>query len=539
MWSVQVLLLLLFYDACLPTGDGNVFFRSKNFYNVLHWHAAKPWPADRKVLYRVQYKRYGSGDPYRMKSACQNITALHCDLTAETPSLPDVSYMARVYADGKLHGSTTSFNPIKNTTLGPVLLSTGATAASLLVRAALPLGPNGVSVADIFRSSKSGPVDTSIQYTFNLTSPEWALQYDRRVSDQFVFNLKSNGSKYCGYVVYRPLFLSGRPESEKAYFCATLSGDAAEILPWPLAATALLAIIVTVSVGATCVYAKGGPGKRPPRSLEIGAANRSTGPVLQQSPERNLLICRATVFTPTQQTFAPEFVPVKPNPKGAYVGPPGSYSPQDVARVEVPDGRASDSRSSVVYSALAAAAPTEWNELPRVLVEDGEKPSPPPQSAACLDVDLCGQLQLHTVRDADGQLKLPSLALQVEKDSERKPLTCDRLQSDPDGWLLARPRRSDRSESSDSGCGDVTPMQTDCNQIPLGIYRPLGRPDPTSGYKQNWMPLDTAPNNDRDYVKRKHPWTSASPPETEGGRCDDDGGFRRVFLEDWVLQIQE
>lgn len=46
--------------ACLPTGDGKVFFQSKNFYNVLHWHAATPSLADHKVLYSVQYKRYGT-----------------------------------------------------------------------------------------------------------------------------------------------------------------------------------------------------------------------------------------------------------------------------------------------------------------------------------------------------------------------------------------------------------------------------------------------------------------------------------------------
>lgn len=274
---------------------------------------------------------------------------------------------------------------------------------------------------------------------------------------------------------------------------------------------------------------------------EIGAASRA--PDLRQTPEQNLLICRATVSAQTQQIFAFKFAPVRPNPEGPCVGPPGSYSPQDVARAEGPNSRASDSQSSVVYSALAAAAPAEWNELPRALVEDGEKASPPPQNAACLDVDPCGRLQLHTVRDANGQLKLPSLALQAESDSERKPLMCERLQSDRDGSVSARPRRLDCSESSDSGCGDVTPMHMDCNQIPLGIYRrdnwPPGDPDPASGYKQNWMPLDTAPNTDRDYVKRKHPWTLASPPEMEDGQCNDNGGFRGVFLEDWVLQIQE
>ncbi|XP_049586523.1 interferon lambda receptor 1 [Syngnathus scovelli] len=111
MCSVKVIILLFCY-ACLSTGATRVSFESKNFYNVLNWIAAEPSSTDQKVLYSVQYRRYDSEHRFQIKTECQNITALHCDLTMETPSLPDVHYVARVFANGRFHGRTTRFNPV-------------------------------------------------------------------------------------------------------------------------------------------------------------------------------------------------------------------------------------------------------------------------------------------------------------------------------------------------------------------------------------------------------------------------------------------
>lgn len=49
---------------------------------------------------------------FQIKEDCQNITVLFCDLTTETPSVPDVHYQAQVYVNGNIHGSTIRFKPI-------------------------------------------------------------------------------------------------------------------------------------------------------------------------------------------------------------------------------------------------------------------------------------------------------------------------------------------------------------------------------------------------------------------------------------------
>lgn len=145
---------------------------------------------------------------FKIKEECQNIIALTCDLTAETPSVPDVQYQAQVYVNGGLlHRTTNRFKPIADSKnlhvhssisvfppsqmysvaffihsslfvsvaiLGPPTLSTYTTVSSLYVNVTLPLGPNRVSVADIIRRSKNGPAKTVIVYILKITEPKWA-----------------------------------------------------------------------------------------------------------------------------------------------------------------------------------------------------------------------------------------------------------------------------------------------------------------------------------------------------------------------------
>lgn len=140
---------------------------------------------------------------FQRKEACQNIPALSCDLTADTPSVHDVHYSARVFVNGRLHGKTdTRFTPIAHSknphsrffparraplaevlillcllaTLGPPILSTRTTVSSLHVNVTLPRGPGGVSVADIIATSKNRPIRNVIVYVLRITHPEWAAQ---------------------------------------------------------------------------------------------------------------------------------------------------------------------------------------------------------------------------------------------------------------------------------------------------------------------------------------------------------------------------
>lgn len=161
-----------------------------------------------------------SDQSYKIKDECQNITALYCDLTAETPFVYDVSYHAKVLVNGRTHGSTeTRFKPSehsKNThtqsyislhlivrtiisqyssihlffphlhlfsiaILGPPILSTSTTESSLFVNATLPVGPNGVSIADIIIKGRQVPSKTKFFYTLNLHYPDWAAMVSRNL----------------------------------------------------------------------------------------------------------------------------------------------------------------------------------------------------------------------------------------------------------------------------------------------------------------------------------------------------------------------
>lgn len=55
---------------------------------------------------------YEDNSTYQTKAECQNIPTLTCDLTAETPSIYSVHYLAQVLVDGQQYGYTTRFKPI-------------------------------------------------------------------------------------------------------------------------------------------------------------------------------------------------------------------------------------------------------------------------------------------------------------------------------------------------------------------------------------------------------------------------------------------
>lgn len=142
-------------------------------------------------------------DQFQIKKECQNITALSCDLTAETASFYDVQYEARVFVNNACYGKTTRFKPLaesKNVFIdahvcsrgtkdvvifilsfccptaifGPPKLSINTAASSLLVNVTLPLGPDGVSIANIINRSTNGHSKSVIIYTLNITEPKWA-----------------------------------------------------------------------------------------------------------------------------------------------------------------------------------------------------------------------------------------------------------------------------------------------------------------------------------------------------------------------------
>ncbi|XP_070768709.1 interferon lambda receptor 1 [Enoplosus armatus] len=547
MWSMKVTILLLFCYACLSTGNGRVSFVSRNFNNVLHWDPVNPAFPGEKILYNVQYWSDAEKQPYQMKQECQNITALSCDLTAETPSVHDVHYRAQVYVNGSCIGRTNTFKPIADTILGPSNLSIHTTVSSLHVNVTLPLGPNGVSVADIITRSKNGPYKTVAIYTLKITHPKWAAQVNKTTTGQFVINLKNNQTEYCGYVVYQPLSEWGRPESENASFCATLPGDDDNyliILPWLLVSAALLAAIVIVAVVCTCNYVKGGKEKSMPQQL---VTTSSSAPRVLEFPDRNLIISKPEVCVQSDQTV---YATIQMKQNVQSVGA-GGYSPQDVlcqawqgstgssvgtgAHSPAPNSKDTSVQSSEIYSVVAVHVPAE--DFQQATTEDTGTSKLPLSSIGGswdkggMGPELTGSYPampsfLHTVRDANGKLSI------VDLNSETKPLLSDLIDFEKEGPWLTTLQSFDSSEHSDSGCDDSTvntPTHPYCNTH----YSP-SQPDFhqacqstqssevifESGYKENWMPsilLGTTSKDSCEYRRTNYPWTMTGPKEEEEG----------------------
>ncbi|XP_040901005.1 interferon lambda receptor 1 [Toxotes jaculatrix] len=602
MWSVNVIFLLLFCYASLSTGNGKAYFVSNNFYNVLHWDPVKPAFPGEKVLYSVKY--WSDVDQkFKIKEECQNIAVLTCNLTAETPSVPDVQYQARVFVNGSLISHTLNrFKPIAHTNLGPPILSTYTTVSSLYVNVTLPLGPNGVSIADIISKSKNGPSKNVIVYTLNITEPKWAALVNQTTTGHFVINLKNNQTKYCGHVVYKPSAEWGRNRSQKASFCVTLQSDSQMLLPWIFISVALLVATVVMSVVWICNYVKGGKHSNMPQSL---VATPGTPSKVLQSPDRNIIISTPEVRAQSDQIIYAT-IQMKPNVPAVRSG---GYSPQDIpcqawqgstnssvgtrAHSPTPNPEDTSAQSSEIYSAVAVHVPAEENDdFQQATIKDRETelPSneepwdkggttpkfmlrgvPPSPDLDAYESNPARPLLLHAVRGANGQLMLPSLTLQLQSkagdtaspfNSERKPLLSDLIECKMEGPSLVSLQSFDSSEWSDSGWDESTlstPTQPYCNTH-YCPSRPVA-PDfqqqcqetPSSdvifesGYKQNWIPgvlLRTAPIEGHEQRRTNYPSTWTVPRMEGLGEGDEDKGggaeerLKQILLGGWV-QIQE
>ncbi|XP_034554593.1 interferon lambda receptor 1 [Notolabrus celidotus] len=596
MWSVKIIILLLFCYACLSTESRKVEFVSRNFFNVLHWRPVERALPGQKVLYSVMYTSDVEGVTYQRKKECQNITALSCDLTNETPSLYDVQYKAQVFANGRKHGHTISFKPLADTTFGPPSLSNYTTVTSLHVNVTLPLGPKGVSVADIITRSKKGPDKTVIVYVLNITHPKWAARVNISINGSFIINLKNNRTEYCGYVVYKPSCEWGRNESEKAHFCTKLQDDPLKILPWLLMGAALLVAVIIISIVLMCCYARGGKIKKTPQLL---VTPFNSPPRVLEFPDKNIIISKPEFNTSQGEQTVYTTIQSKPNQQSTGTG---GYSPQDIPCPAWQDSdessistgtqsltsnpRDTSNQSSEIYSVVAVHVPAEEStdsqpdttENRNFLLSSSEESwgkggtSPnltthgvPPLPVLDPYESKAGMpLQLHTVRDSNGQLMLPSLTLQLQSntgDRERKPLLSDIIDSSKEGPSLASLHSFDSSEWSDSGCDDSsvnTPTRPYCNtnfspSQPVVPYLQQGcQSTPSSdamfetGYKQSWMPAVLHEITSKDscgYLRTNNQCTwTRSKTEEEDEEEDEQGqedSSREILLGGWGLKINE
>lgn len=322
-------------------------------------------------------------------------------------------------------------------------------------------------------------------------------------------------------------------------------------------------------------------------------------PRVLQPPDQNLNISKLVVCPQSDRTIYAT-IQVKPNVPSVGVG---GYSPQDIpcqpwqdssessvdrdAHSPTPNPEDTSAQSSEIYSVVAVHVPTNENDFQQATTKDtetsnlplfssgerwdkggmsewnGVPPLPVPYS---FDSNPDRPLLLHTVRDSDGKLVLPSLTFGLQSstgDPQRKPLLSDLINSTTEGPSLASLQSFDCSEWSDSGCDDSTldtPTQPYCNThycpsqpvVPKFQQGCLNTPSSDdileSGYKQNWMPaifLETASKHSCEYGRTNYPctWTGVKKEE-EGEEEEDIGGEERsrpreIIPGDWVVQIQE
>ncbi|XP_028325462.1 interferon lambda receptor 1 [Gouania willdenowi] len=583
MWSMNIMILLLFCYACVSTSKGKVYFVSKNFFNVLHWDPLNKASPSENFHYTVHYRRHA--EELHSVKECQNITALSCDLTAFTPTLHDVRYYAHVYANGRPLGFTKKFYPLTETHFSSPNLTIHTTATHLHVKVTLPLGPNGVSIADIL---KVGFPKVVFDYNLKITKPKWAAHEIRNnTSGQFNIALRSNQT-YCGYVVYRPS-VQWNHKSEKAEFCATLpsipAGKPPIFLPWIVLGGVVLTVLIVLPAVCACIYMKGGKPKTPPHSLVASTGNQD----ILRFPDNNLVISKLVISESEKTVYAKILVnPISSSPG---VVP---YSPQEIPRPSwqdmvgssspTPDAGNKSSQFSEIYSSVAHNVPDEEKDEEVEQVEEDMETNHTPVAVSDESLDdnsrslkptsqhvstvpdrstvennPDNQIILHTFRDTEGNLVFPSLGFESHGrtgdaesslTAERKPLSSEHLNSNG-GPLFAS---SKSSECSDSGCDDSTfntPTDLFCNTnyFPATVYSPSMHLEPQSrllgngslgtDYKPNWTL--SVHHDPAEALNYPFAWNGDRMEDEvrghEGNMEEED--VTEILLGNWKLQVQE
>ncbi|XP_055760121.1 uncharacterized protein LOC129837737 [Salvelinus fontinalis] len=470
LWPRKVVVLLLYCCGCSAIGEGKPYFISRNFITVLHWN--KFDSPDEGVLYSVHYKRYG--EPYKPKMACQNITTLSCDLTAETPYIYPNFYYAEVFANSHSLGHTARFKPLRDTVLGPPNVSVNLTTSSLKVTVTLPLGPdNKTSIEEIFNSTNFSYRNPPTIYILNITRPSWAAQVHKNTTGEFVLdNLKNSNVEYCGYVVYIPTIEIHRNASESHTFCVALPGDPWLLFPWFLLLVCLLLGSLLLPVVACRHYVR--KKSNMPDALKLTTSN--IPPPSWYLPETITISTAKPYHYPVGFSYSDlKTDKLQMGSKFTSSGS-GPYSPQDgpssIAQPRhcdtymgqqgpPPEHSNNSTQSSTNYSMVVVQVANEGMKeechrhpdsedninSPRSSESSDHKPSwvqggpvlfsrgAPPEPNRCVgDRDSRGHpLVLPTLRRIDGQLQLSTLLLQPETQSAMASMA---LPTDAEGQSL-------------------------------------------------------------------------------------------------------
>ncbi|XP_048860793.1 interferon lambda receptor 1 [Brienomyrus brachyistius] len=224
MWSSGDTILVLCCVGCSIAQVlqfGNPYFESRNFRNVLRWNLANS--TDHPVLYSVQYNIYGT--EWKEKRECQNITALSCDLTAETSDITEL-YHGRVTVNGGKPVLSPRFCPIRDTVLGSPEVSVSPEMESVTLTLKVPVGPeNRASPKELQRDRVKVIISCTVMLTpaeqmpcHEILDPQKHLHTNTSDgSEVTIHGLKAN-TEYCGLATYTMEYDKKKRSSHSAVF---------------------------------------------------------------------------------------------------------------------------------------------------------------------------------------------------------------------------------------------------------------------------------------------------------------------------------
>lgn len=554
-----MVIFLLFCYACVTSGKGNVTFTSRNFRNILRWDAASPRVPGEIVRYSVFYCEIDDA-LFHEKDECQNITVQFCDLTRVTPADHDAHYRAKVLThDGSLHGISLKFKPIAETVLGAPTLSYDPNRTPLRMDVELPVGPNNESIKDIFTRNHKGPAEATTHYILVITEPLWAAEKNTNTIGHFDVNLKNNGTKYCGYVVYTPLHEYGRPVSEKALFCTTpiLQDHSWMVLPWLLLSAVVVVAVVLMALCFAKCYVKDVKKDKLPPSLN----STKHPPQLILSPQKDPYIYKPDMSNVESEETGYAKIRFPPNVLSTADGGYGhkntifvpwnedSSLETEGHHIPIPRELPDSGQSSEIYGAVAVNVvnaeendnhqrqPNQTGRNNTLLVESGQLLS----SVDISDNKEAQPLFLQTRKNSEGKLMLSFQVPQTFTGTtteelvpcEKKPLLSLSyliVSSDKESNFVSL-HSLESLECSDSGLDEntlPTPTQ-DCDlasqylpsQLDLTNFSPSSQsPLPcdssshNSAYQPNWIP-----SVNHETHKTSYPWTWSGLKE----ECKEDG----------------
>ncbi|XP_028836385.1 interferon lambda receptor 1 [Denticeps clupeoides] len=506
MHQLKVLLLFLCCPGCLCIPNTTrVYFESRNFQNVLHWDQVNI-PGE-TVQYSVEYSVYGSN--YKAKTECQNITALSCDLSSETPRHPKQlhKYSARLSANGRHVGVSQLFNPQTDTIFGAPIASVKIVNESVLtVEVELPKGPNNRTIKEIICHLTANCSQVSYTVILQHNSSANGQMFSQAAENKqgrFVFDHLDMNTEYCGTVKYN-LALSMRPPSAASNFCVKLKGHPS---PWlclfvlPIGISLLLITAIPLLLWRLWIR----KWSRVPESLAVTLFTDI--PVIPYSKEHisKIEVWRVVPGKLLQDLHSHDVSKTEVTPQGG-----NSYSPQEYNQLhgdtytnqkDTSAVCSHSGQSSPIYSTVSAA---------QVLLRGGEEG--PPRSECMKDNSSMRSYQNHDIvvlGPSGGPLVLPTSqtfertlqlsSLLLPADSEQDCLLADTFTVDVSpargqGAPLLADLTFETSDWLDPEPEGNTYMQNNC--VLTSSYRPSSIPlngsgnlaNPGSDYRLNWTP---------------------------------------------------